>query len=252
MNQHKRTALITGAGKGVGAGVARVISAQGVRICLNYNSSEEMAQKTLEQIQSAGGEAFLFKADVSDRQQVREMVAETVRRFGSLDILVNNAAMQPNRFIDEYDAERFFWLWNINIGGYVRATQECLPYLRKSGTGRIINVSSVHGKRPSVFDPGYAMTKGAIRMFTREAALELAKDGITVNCIDLGACKIEFKTGHFRFRTTWFPEERPNAGMPLGVTYPEDVGNLVSYLISPAAQKMTGAGIRLDGGAMLT
>lgn len=247
----KRTALVTGGGKGVGAGIARVLCAAGIRVCVNFNSSETMAQDTLGQILADGGEAFLFKADVSDRAQIRAMVTETVNRYGGIDILVNNAAMQPNRFIDEYDAQTFSWLWEINIGGYYRSVQECLPYLKQSSCAGIVNISSVHGKRPSIFDPGYAMTKGAIRMFTREAAVELARDNITVNTIDLGATRIEHKTGNFKFRMFTYPEEKVNSPLPLGLVNPADVGQLVLYLTSPDARKITGDGIRLDGGAML-
>jgi glucose 1-dehydrogenase len=200
----------------------------------------------------AGGEAFLYKADVSQREEARSMVEETVRRYGGLDILVNNAAMQPYKFIGGYDAATFEWLWDINIGGYCRMVQESLPYLRRSACPRIVNISSVHSKRPTVFDPGYAMTKAAIRMFTREAAIELAKDHITVNRIELGACKIEQKTGNYPSFAYTLPEENANPAFPLGrIVYPEDVGNLVLYMASPEAEILTGTGVRLDGGSML-
>jgi len=246
---HGRVALITGGGKGVGAGIGRVFAAHGIRVCLGYNSSEELAHKTLADIISAGGDAFLFKGDISNRAQIEAMVGETVARYGALDILVNNAALQPNRFIRQYDRDTFTKLWEINIGGYFRATQACLPYLKQSDNARIINISSIHGKRPTMFDPGYAMTKGAIRMFTREAALELARYDITVNTIDLGACHIEGKTGNYPFRIYWPEELRKNNSVPLGrIAKPEDAGELALYLAGPGASNTTGAGIRLDGG----
>jgi len=250
---HKGTvALVTGGGKGVGAGIARALCQAGARVCIGYHSSEALAQKTLDDILSRGGEAFLYKADVSDRSQVRAMVEATANRYGKIDALVNNAAMQLNRFIRDYDADTFRWLWDINIGGYWRAAQECLPHLKRSAVPRIVNISSIHGKRPGVFDPGYSMTKGAIRMFTREAALEFAAYGITVNAIDLGACKIESKTGQYAYKVYWPKEARENSMMPLSkISAPEDVGALVLYLISPEAGMMTGSGIRLDAGSML-
>jgi len=250
MSVQGRVALITGGGKGVGAGIARVLAAEGVKLCLGYHSSEELAFKTLNGILDAGGDAFLYKADVSNRDQIGAMVRATVERYGALDTLVNNAALQPNRFIREYDADTFRRVWEINIGGYWRATQAALPYLKMSDCGRIVNISSIHGKRPTVFDAGYAMTKAAIRMFTREAAIELARHRITVNTVDLGGCHIEGKTGGFPFGVYWPPETRKNPGQPLGdAAYPEDVGHLVLYLMSPGARNTTGAGIRLDGGA---
>lgn len=247
-----RVALITGGGKGVGAGIARVFCGAGMRVCIGWNSSEALAKQTLAEIEAAGGEAFLFRADVTDRAQLEAMAAETARRYGGIDVLVNNAALQPNLFIRQYDDETFRRVWEINIGGYFRALQCCLPYLQQSKAGRVVNVSSIHGKRPTVFDPGYAMTKGAIRMFTREAALELAADRVTVNSIELGACRIEGKTGDYLFRIRKHPGTAENPGNPLGrVCDPEDAGFLALYLASPEAGMMTGAGVRLDGGAML-
>ena len=247
----ERVALVTGGGKGVGAGVARVLAARGVRCCIGCNTNADMARETQKAIEAAGGEAFVWQADVSDPAQVRGMVDAVVARWGRLDILVNNAAMQLNRYIDEYDYATLRRLWEINIGGYFHSVRAALPHLRDSACGRIVNISSIHGKRPTCFDAGYAMTKGAIRMFTRELALELFADGITVNAVDLGGCKIEFKTGKPLSRghnpiDCWNPD-LPHWFM---VT-PEDVGELVWFLCSPGASAMTGDAIRVDKGLVL-
>ena len=250
-NPDNRVALVTGGGKGVGAGIVRVLAARGVRCCINCNSNPGMAEQTLKAVEAAGGKAFVFQADVSDTSQVNGMVEAIIDRWGRLDILVNNAAMQRNLFIDEYDYDALRRMWEINIGGYFRAARACLPHLRKSPCGRVVNICSIHGKRPTCFDAGYAMTKGAIRMFTRELALELYADGITVNAIDLGGCEIEFKTGNppMRFKT---PRECKNPGLPLmRLVKPEDVGEMVWYLCSEGAGAVTGDGIRLDKGAVL-
>ena len=248
----KRTALVTGSGKGVGAGVVRVLSSRGIRCCINCNTHPEMAHDLLREVEASGGEAFVYQADVTDIAQIEGMVNAVISRWGRLDILVNNAAMQPNLFIDQYDLEKLRKIWNINIGGYFHAARACLPHLKKSDCGRIVNISSIHGKRPTCFDAGYAMTKGAIRMFTRELALELFDDNITVNAIDLGGCKIEFKTGNAPI-TSFSPMEcrNPSFGRYRLVT-PLDVGELVYYLCSPEASSVTGDGIRLDKGWVLT
>ncbi|MBP3540325.1 MAG: SDR family oxidoreductase [Clostridia bacterium] len=248
-----RVALVTGSGKGVGAGVVRVLAKNGVKCCINCNSNPQMAEKTLQAIQEAGGEAFIYQADITDDAQLTAMVEAIVQRYGRLDILVNNAAMQPNRFIDEYDADSLRRLWEINIGGYYRSVVKCLPYLRKSDRPRIINISSIHGKRPTGFDAGYAMTKGAIRMFTRELALELLPDGIPVNAIDLGGCRIEFKTGNQPF-TSHSPLDVQNPDMKARprLIVPDEVGELVWYLCSPAGEALNGDGIRVDRGAAMT
>ncbi len=252
MQKEQRVALVTGGGKGVGAGVVKALAANGVRCCINCNSNPAMAEKTLQYIEENGGEGFVYQADISDAAQLNAMVDAIIQRWERLDILVNNAAMQPNLFIDEYKADQIRKLWEINIGGYFHAARCCLPYLRQSPMGRIVNISSIHGKRPTNFDAGYAMTKGAIRMFTRELALELLNDGITVNAIDLGGCAIEFKTGNpdMVFHT---PMETTNPRMKnrfLQVT-PADVGDLVWFLCSEGAKNINGDGIRLDRGAVL-
>ncbi|MBE5803964.1 MAG: SDR family oxidoreductase [Clostridiales bacterium] len=248
----RRVALVTGSGKGVGAGIVKRFCSEGIRCCINCNANRTMAEKTLQEIEAAGGEAFIYQADVSKPEQMQAMVDAIIEKWGRLDILVNNAAMQPMKFVDQYDVDTLQWLWEINIGGYVRAVQTCLPHLRKSPQGRVVNISSIHGKRPTNFDAGYAMTKGAIRMFTRELALELLKDGITVNAIDLGGCKIEFKTGNpeMHFLT---PVECTNPRMPLRFLQvePKDVADLVWFLCSDEAGNINGDGIRLDRGAVL-
>lgn len=246
-----RVALVTGGGKGVGAGVVKVLAARGVRCCINCNSNPEMAGETLSAVRAAGGEAFVHQADVTDLNQLEGMVDAIIARWGRLDILVNNAAMQPNRFIDQYDYATLRRLWEVNIGGYFHAARACLPHLRRSDCGRIVNISSIHGKRPTCFDAGYAMTKGAIRMFTRELALELYADGITVNAVDLGGCKIEFKTGRAPLRTH-NPLDCHNPAMKgYRMVEPKDVGELVWYLCSPEASALTGDGIRVDKGLIL-
>ena len=112
---------------------------------------------------------------------------EAYNAFGRLDILVNNAAFQPNRLFCEYTEKEYDWVMDVNLKGYWRCIQEALPYLRKAEHGRIINVASIHAKKPTGFDPIYAASKGGIKMLTREAALALGQYGITVNTLSPGA-----------------------------------------------------------------
>ena len=247
-----RVALVTGSGKGVGAGIVRVLSAAGMKCVVNCHSNRAMAEKTLKEILDAGGEAFLCQADVSDPEQVKAMVEAAVDRYGRLDVLVNNAALQYNRFIDQYDYETLSRLWDINFGGYWRMIKTALPYLRKSPMPRIINIGSVHGKRPTCFDAGYAMTKGGVRMLSREAAVELQPEGIPVVCLNLGGCRIEFKTGNpdflnFRPKETFNEKIRHRERLVL----PEEVGETVRFLCSEAGAALTGDCIRIDCGQML-
>lgn len=247
-----RVAIVTGSGKGVGAGIARVLCAAGIRCVINCNSNRAMAEETLKGIRDAGGEAFLCQADVSDPDQVRRMTDAAMERWGRLDILVNNAALQMNRFADQYDLETLRRLWDINFGGYWRMIRAALPYLRKSPLPRIINIGSVHGKRPTCFDAGYAMTKGGVKMLTREAAIELLPDKIPVVCISLGGARIEFKTGNPPFCNTRPPEtNNPDLRVRNRLVLPEEVGEAVRFLCSEAGAALTGDCIRIDCGQML-
>ena len=249
-----RVAIVTGGNKGVGRGIVYSLVEAGIKVCICYNSSEDFALETLEKAnQIAENHAFLYKCDVSVRDNVRDMIKETVKRFGQIDILVNNAALQPNLPVGMYDIETFRKIWDVNIGGYFLCLQECLPYLKLSDCPRVVNITSIHAKRPSVFDAGYSMTKGAIKMFTREAAIELAKYNITVNYITLGACKIERKTGGWgKWSLTVNEKARTKTSFPLGrIATPKDVGNMIVYLADEKSEIITGTGIRIDGGSVL-
>ena len=250
-----KSAIVTGGNKGVGRGVVYSLVKAGMRVCICYNSSEDFALETLGQANKlAAGGAFLYKCDVSIRDNVRAMVAETAERFGGVDLLVNNAALQPNYPLGHYEPALFRKIWDVNVGGCFICVQECLPHLKRSECARIVNISSIHAKRPSVFDAGYSMTKNAIKMFTREAAVELAKYKITVNYITLGACRIERKTGDFGgvFSADMPQDARTVSSFPLGRTaVPQDVGDLIAYIAGEQSEIITGAGIRIDGGSAL-
>lgn len=245
-----RVAVVTGGGKGVGAGISKLLAAEGAKVVFNYNSNPSLAEKTVEYIKQQGGEAYTCKVDVQYRDQVEAMMNKAVELYGGIDILVNNAAYQPNLDIDEYTEELYDQVMNINLGGYFRCMQAALPYLKQSKCPRIINISSVHAKRPGDFDVCYSMTKGGIKMLTREAAVEFSKYGITVNAILPGGIIIEFKSGttqQFKFKRIQRARTY-NLRMP---GMPEDVGNIVVFLASEKGGHINGASIRADKGAML-
>jgi len=255
MNNNK-VAIVTGGNKGVGRGIVYSLVKAGVKVCICYNSSEDFAFETLKKANEINdNHAFLYQCDVSVRDNVKSMTEETVGRFGKIDLLVNNAALQPNLPVGKYDMDLFRKVWDVNIGGYFLCLRECVPYLKQSDCPRVVNIASIHAKRPSIFDAGYSMTKHAIKMFTREAAIELAKYKITVNYITLGACRIERKTdmansGHFSVHTP--DKARTKTSFPLGrIVHPKDVGDLIVYLASKESEIITGTGIRVDGGSVL-
>jgi len=254
-----KIAVVTGAGTGIGKGVAIELARRGAKVAVHYNASEAGALDTLEKIRAVGGDAFVVKANVAVKAEIDGMVRETADRYGGVDILVNNAALQLNENFEHSD-ETYDLMMNINLKGYWQCIQAVTPYMKTKGAGRIVNIASVHSKRPTDFDTVYAMTKGGIKMLTREAAIELAKYGITVNQIEPGAVDVG-KVRKKEMKPFVPPEYAERAEQekkdirwkfPMGrVGVPADVASLVCYIASDETEFMTGSAIRLDGGSML-
>lgn len=254
-----KIALVTGAGTGIGKGVATELGRRGAKVAVHYNRSDAGAIETKRDIEAAGGEAMLVQANVAYKQDIDRMVGQVAEQWGGVDILVNNAALQLNYSFFEYDDEKFDKLMHINLKGYWQCMQAVVPYMKAKGAGRIILISSVHSKRPTDFDPVYGMTKGGIRMLGREAAIELSRYGITVNAIEPGSVKVgvqsareskPFLSDEHRARAPLLPDNFARK-FPLGrVGIPADVASLVCYIASDESVFMNGAAIRLDGGSM--
>ncbi|MBN2984084.1 MULTISPECIES: SDR family NAD(P)-dependent oxidoreductase [Cohnella] len=249
-----KTALVTGAGTGIGRGIAIELARRGAKVAVHYNASETGALETLRQIQSAGGEGLTVRADVAEKADIGRMVEIVEDGLGTVDILVNNAALQLNYDLFRHDETTYDRLMNINLKGYWQCMQAVVPGMKRKGRGRIILISSVHAKRPTDFDPVYAMTKGGIRMLGRESAIELARYGITVNAIEPGAVDV----GKYEVPAGLTPEERASRErrhlikFPLGRGgLPADVAKLACFIASDESDYLNGAAIRLDGGSML-
>lgn len=254
-----KTALVTGAGTGIGQGIAVELARRGAQVAVHYNRSADGALETKRRIEEAGASCMLVQADVAHKPNIDRMVRETVDRFGTVDILINNAAMQLNYDLFEYDEEQFDRMMAVNLKGYWQCIQAVVPCMKARGQGRIVNISSVHGKRPTDFDPVYAMTKGGIRMLGRESAIELGRYGITVNTVEPGAVDVG-KRSSMRSAppppaNVAKPKSRPRdirRKFPLGrVGLPGDVAHLVCHIVSDESEFLNGAAIRLDGASML-
>ncbi|TBL71601.1 SDR family NAD(P)-dependent oxidoreductase [Paenibacillus thalictri] len=259
-----KVAIVTGAGSGIGRGISIELARRGVKVAVNYNSSDidDGALETKRQIDEAGGECCIVKANVADKREVESMVQAVVKRYGSVDILVNNAAVQLNYTLFEHTEESYDLEMNVNLKGYWLCIQAAAPYMKARRFGRIINICSVHGKRPTDFDTVYSMTKGGVKMLARESAIELGRFGITVNNIEPGA--IDVGKGPIRRQSDEpgitggtpekreKPDERLIRKFPLGrVGRPADIAHMVCHIASEEAEFMNGASIRLDGASML-
>ncbi|OBZ17311.1 SDR family NAD(P)-dependent oxidoreductase [Bacillus sp. FJAT-26390] len=260
MSMVGKIALVTGAGTGIGKGVAIELARRGVRVAIHYNQSDAGALHTKRQIDDFGGSAMIVQANVAHKDEIERMVETVVKHFGGMDILVNNAALQLNYDFFEHDEASFDRMMNINLKGYWQCMQAVIPYMKMKQSGRIIIMSSVHSKRPTDFDVVYSMTKGGIRMLGRESAIELAKYGITVNTIEPGAVDVGKQSARESkpIMTAEDIEKQKRTSrsirdkFPLGrVGRPLDVAQLVCFIASEESEFMTGSSIRLDGGSML-
>ncbi|MDR3121167.1 MAG: SDR family oxidoreductase [Clostridiales bacterium] len=254
MKLEGKVAVVTGSATGIGRGIALALYKEGAKVIVTYNRSP--ADKTMEAIEAAGpgGEAFAASVNVQDRESIRALFSTAAEKFGGVDILVNNAAIQPNLWLLEYPEDEYDAVIRTNLMGYWRCIQEALPYLKKSKCGRVINVASIHAKRPTGFDAIYGMSKGGIRMLTREAAVALAPYRITVNALNFGAVRVEGKSGSHPFKPGKVLPSKFERGAEFlsgRVGVPADGGYLAVFLACEESQFINGSSIRADGGVML-
>jgi 3-oxoacyl-[acyl-carrier protein] reductase len=191
MKLENKVAIITGSSQSIGKTVALRFAKEGAKVVVNYLSHPELAQLVVKEIQDNGGESFAFQADVSNEQQVAEMVRRTVETFGTVDILVNNAAIDPRKAWNEITVEDWDRVMAVNVRSQFICAKAVFPYMHKQRYGKIINVSSVTFHLGMKGYVHYVASKGAIVGFTRALARELGPDHITVNCITPGAVLTE-------------------------------------------------------------
>jgi NAD(P)-dependent dehydrogenase (short-subunit alcohol dehydrogenase family) len=239
-----RTALVTGASKGVGKGIALELARQGCDVAVNYNSDRRGAEATAAEISEIGTRAFTTQASVAESAQVDRMFSEVFERFPRLDILVNNAGVQTWKPLLELEESEWDRVLDTNLKGCFLCTQRAARRMKDTGGGRIVNIGSGCNKVPFPNLVNYTSSKGGIEMFTKVAAMELGKYRITVNCVAPGAIEIErTKEEAGDYAGTWARLT------PLGrVGLPSDVAKTVVYLASDLADFVTAQTILVDGG----
>jgi NAD(P)-dependent dehydrogenase (short-subunit alcohol dehydrogenase family) len=239
-----RTALVTGAGKGVGKGIALELARRGCDVAVNYHSDAMGAEETAAEIIAMGRRAMVVKADVGQAPDVDRMFAEVLERFPRLDILVNNAGTQVWKPLLDLEEAEWDRVVDTNLKGCFLCTQRAARHMKEKGGGRIVNIGSGCNKIPFPNLVSYTASKGGIEMLTKVAAIELGKHGITVNCVAPGAIEIERtkrETGDYA--ATW-------AGLtPLGrVGQPVDVARAVVFFASESGDFVSGQTLWVDGG----
>ncbi len=243
-NLQGKGAVVTGASKGIGKGIALALARAGCDVAINYHSDEAGARATAAEIEALGHKAVVIGGHVGRAADVDQMVARAVEAFGRVAIWVNNAGVQT--WCSLLDLEEAEWdrVITTNLKGTFLCTQRAARHMKEHGGGRIINIGSGSNKIPFPNLVNYTASKGGIEMFTRVSAVELGPYGITVNCVAPGAIEIE-RTKHEAgdYAGTWAPLT------PLRrIGYPADIGSAVCFLASDEASFITGQTLYVDGG----
>ena len=241
-----KVAVVTGASKGIGAGVAKVLAAEGAKVVVNYASSKAGADKVVAEIAAAGGTAVAVQADVAKAADIARLFAETKKAFGRLDVLVNNAGIYEFAPLEAMTEEHYHRQFNLNVLGLLLTTQEALKLFGPEG-GSVINIGSVVGKLALPNSTVYSATKAAVDSITRTLAAELGPRKIRVNAVNPGMVETEGNAfardeeGDFRKMTI--------AQTPLGrIGKVEDIAPAVLFFAADDSQWATGETLYVSGG----
>jgi 3-oxoacyl-[acyl-carrier protein] reductase len=241
-----KVAVVTGASKGIGAGIAKGLAAAGAAVVVNYASSREGADRVVAEITGNGGKAIAVQGDVSKAADVRHLFAETKKAFGTLDVLVNNAGVYQFAPLEDITESEFHRQFNTNVLGLILATQEAAKHFGDHG-GSVINISSVVTRLGLPGSTVYAATKGAVDVITHVHSKELGSRKIRVNSINPGG--VETEGTHTMGMIGSDMEKQMVAQTPLGrLGQPEDIATIAVFLASADAGWMTGETLLASGG----
>lgn len=241
-----KKALVTGASRGIGRAIAVELAKQGAAVAVNYQSSDAKAQEVVDEINGFGGKAILAKANLSDSEAARSMVASVAEELGGLDILVNNAGITRDRSLRKMTDEQWEEVIATNLNGYFYCTSAAIPIMTEGNYGRVVNVSSMNGQIGAFGQANYSASKGGIIAFTKTAALELAQANITVNTVAPG-----FTDTDMFSEVPEKIQESIKKRIPMGrFGQPEEIAKAVLFLIADG-DYITGQQINVNGGAYM-
>ena len=244
MNLAGRSALVTGAGRGIGRAIAVALAKAGADVAINYAGNEAAAKETERLCAEYGVKTLVIQADVSDGESCKAMVEQVKETFGKIDILVNNAGITKDKLMIGMSEADFMDVINTNLKGSFLCMQLVSKLMIKQRYGRIINLSSVVGLHGNAGQVNYAASKAGVIGMTKSAAKELASRNITVNAVAPGMIETDM--------TAVIPEkakEAMMAGIPMGrAGKPEEIATVVAFLASEEAAYMTGQVVSVDGG----
>ena len=249
MRLEGKTALVTGSDQGIGKAIAIRFAQEGADVVINYNKNADNAQQTLQEVQATGRAGFVVQANLSQISETKRLVDEAVAHYGKLDILVNNAGVEKRADFWDVTEDDYNFVVGVNQTGVFFTTQRFVQHLRDNKQpGKIVNISSVHEELPFPHFTAYCMSKGALKMMTRNLAVELGPMGITVNNIAPGAIETPINT-----KLLSDPKllAALTANIPLGrLGKPEDVASLAVFLASPESDYVTASTFYVDGGLL--
>ena len=246
MRLENKVALISGGARGMGAAHAKLFAKEGAKVVIG-DILEEEGLRTEAEINEAGGECLFIRLDVTSEADWQQAVAAAVTRFGKLDILVNNAGVVSRGTLEDTTVEEWDRVMDVNAKGVFLGTKAAIPEMRRAGGGSIVNTSSISGNvGQDSLQPVYNASKGAVRIFTKSAAIQYAKDGIRVNSVHPGA--VDTPMAGARLADPEL-QKQADARNPLGRTaQPVEISYGVLYLVSDEASFVTGSELVIDGG----
>lgn len=239
-----KTALVTGASRGIGRAIAMELAQEGAKVALNYQSSDAKAEEVAEEIKKAGGVCVLAKANLADPSEARGMVERIAKEFGHLDILVNNAGITRDSMLPKMTDDKWIEVVQTNLNGCFFCTSAAIPFMTAQSYGRIINISSMNGQVGAIGQANYSASKGGIIAFTRTAAVELARFGITVNSVAPGYTETDMFA-----RVPMDIQTQIKSKIPLGrFAQPVEIARAVVFLAAEG-DYITGQQLNVNGGA---
>lgn len=252
MSLEGRAALVTGASRGIGRAIALRLAAAGAAVAVNYRHSQSEAESVVERVRASGGRAVALQADVGDVQAASALPARAAGIFGTLDILVNNAAIIHRGDLDEFDPDTMEEMWRVNVAGLAALTRAAAEIMRPRRWGRIINVASIAAHGTSMpRTTFYAATKAAVVTLTRRFAMELGPYGITVNAIAPGFILTDMVAAERSAEERQATLERVAAlTMVRRPGRPEDIAHVAAFLASEESSFLTAQTLTVDGGRM--
>lgn len=245
MNMEGKIALVTGGSRGIGKAIVLDFVERGAKVAFTYLSGEKEAFELKEQIAAKGGEAVPFRVDVANFDETKKLVADVIQMFGRIDVLVNNAGKTKDKTLLVMSPEDWNDVINTNLNGIYNVTKNCIFYMLKNKSGKIINLSSISGLEGLPGQSNYSASKAGIIGFTRAVAKEVALYGITVNAVAPGGVN----TAMIEAMTEKARESLLSTVPAHRFCEPEEVANVVTYLASESPSYLTGNVIVLDGGA---